>query len=369
MSENSSIRVVFLWSNVSGYMASCWKKMHQSSAIDLRVVAYGDSTATAFADEIMGDVDWIPLAANERQNSSKIERVTQDFNPDIIVVSGWLNSAYMKITKSTKFANAKFIMAMDTPWQGTARQHLASIALKPYLSRFDAVFVTGERAWIYGRKLGVSETKLHKGLYGVDYETLSQLFLERRSTAWPKQFVFVGRYSEQKGIADLIDAYRNYRKQVPDPWPLVCCGKGKLETLLKDEPGVQDKGFLQPVEMQQVLLKSGVLILPSHFDPWPLALVEACASGLPVIATRACGSAVECVRDYFNGFMCATNEPESLASAMIKSHRSYTELPEFGERSALFASAYSNAQWLKRWHEVFSSVASRSNHSEPAGAL
>lgn len=330
--------------------------MHDDPDIDLRVLAYSDSEESSFGHDIMGNVDWVPLTTDIRSDAGQIRNKVLDFDPDVVVIAGWLNSAYVKLTKAPELSNKRFVMAMDTPWQGTWRQRLAPYVLQSYISKLDAAVVTGERAWIYGRKLGIEEGKLFKGQYGVDYRALSELFRKRASARWPKQFLFVGRYSEEKGIADLVAAYEHYRRSVSDPWTLVCCGKGELETLLDGVPGISNRGFVQPTELHEILVGSGALIMPSHFDPWPLALVEACAAGLPIVATYACGSAVECVRSEFNGYMCATADSHSLASALIKTHSSYDDLPSFGERSKALVSAYSTEYWLKRWKETFSSV-------------
>jgi len=334
--------------------------MHADPNIDLRVLAYGDSVQTSFDHEIMGDVDWLPLSRSDRFDSRLVKERAIDFNPDIIVIAGWLNPAYVNLTKAPELTSKRFIMAMDTPWRGTLRQYLARFALRSYISKLDAAMVTGERAWIYGRKLNIPEAKLFKGQYGVDYDELSTLSTRRAAKKWPKQFVFVGRYSEEKGLADLVEAYARYRSVVSDPWPLACCGKGDLDYLLNGVPGISNLGFVQPSELQDTLLRSGALIMPSHFDPWPLALVEACAAGLPVIATYACGSAVECVRSEFNGYLCATADRDALTSALIKAHRSYDELPRFGERSSALASAYSTEYWLNRWKDLFESAPLRS---------
>ncbi len=347
------MKVRFCWSDLSGYMAACWKQLHRNPRFELRVLAYSNSQQTSFAPGIMGEVDWVPLAENERSNLVVVHNEVAKFVPDIIVIAGWLNAAYMKLSRMKEFGQKRYIMAMDTPWQGTLRQYLAPHVLRSYLNRMDAVIVTGERAWLYGKNLGIPENRLFKGQYGVDHDSLSTLFEERISTAWPKQFVFAGRYSEEKGIADLIKAYQLYRQRVPDPWQLVCCGKGELEELLVKQEGVVNRGFVQPAELYEVFAQSGALVMPSHFDPWPLALVEGCAAGLPIIATHACGSAVECVRQGFNGFMCPSSSPALLANALTKMHFSYELLPEFGSRSLALASAYSTEQWMRRWCDVF----------------
>ena len=57
-----------------------------------------------------------------------------------------------------------------------------------------------------------------------------------------------------------------------------------------------DRGFVQPADQAAIWAEHGAFALASRYDPWPLVIVEACAAGLPVIHSEACGSAVELVR-------------------------------------------------------------------------
>ena len=72
------------------------------------------------------------------------------------------------------------------------------------------------------------------------------------------------------------------------------------------------------------------MVLPSRYDPWPLVIVESAAAGLPIVHTECCGSAVECVRNYYSGRGVATENPRELATALRWCHEHHDELPEMG---------------------------------------
>ena len=105
--------------------------------------------------------------------------------------------------------------------------------------------------------------------------------------------------------------------------------------------------------MPDVLATHGVFVVASRFDPWPLAIVEACASGMPVLHSETCGSAVELVRPYFNGLGVATENAGELARAMRWCHEHYDALPEMGARGQPLAAAYSAQMWVVRWMRMF----------------
>ncbi len=352
MADRTATKALFLWSDISGYMAACWRALSEATDVDVHVMAYGSSRETDFRHGIMTGIAWSPLDEPQRHDAEFLGDKVRAYAPDVVVLSGWHNRAYRRLPTVAAAPGRRFVMAMDTPWRATARQRLAPWLLAPYLRRIDTVVVTGERSWQYARRLGFTERQITRGLYGVDHASLAPLLDKRlRGGAWPRQFMFAGRYAPEKGVDLLLDAYQEYRATTTDPWPLVCCGKGPLGGRLAGVAGVTDRGFLQPHELHDVMASSGAFILPSTFDPWPLALVEACAAGLPVIASEACGSTVELVRDGFSGFTFATGQCDRLVRALHRVHGS-AALPEIGRRARDFAAAYSAQEWARRWREL-----------------
>ncbi|MER8842443.1 glycosyltransferase family 4 protein [Mesorhizobium sp. M0913] len=150
----------------------------------------------------------------------------------------------------------------------------------------------------------------------------------------------------------MVNAYEQYRSQIPDPWPLICCGQGEFARQIAASEFIRDLGFVQPSDMHRIWLGAGVFVIPSRYDPWPLALVEACAAGLPVIASQACGSAVECVRDRSNGLLIAKDNVDDLCRAMVESHTAFDRLPRMGVVSRALAEPYSAEAWSYRWSHI-----------------
>lgn len=344
-----TIRVCFLWSDVSGYMAACWRELSRGSNIEVHVVAYGSSEETAFSSDLMEGLHWIPLDEASRFDDRVITSHIDKIKPNVLVVAGWLNPAYRRIVKSF-CCSIPIVMTMDTPWWGKMRQHLGRFCLKPYLRNIGSVVVTGERSWQYARRLGFEGSRTYRGLYGIDFVSFNSASEARlNKEAWPRRFLFVGRYSKEKGLKLLMEAFRQYRAKVSDPWELVCCGKGPQIDLVRKIPGVVDCGFIQPSGVIDEMTHAGVFILPSFFDPWPLVIVEACASGLPVLASDACGSAAELIRDGYNGFTFSCGNVTHLTNKLIEAHERYDELPDMGSRAIEFAKPYSAKEWAKRW--------------------
>lgn len=279
--------------------------------------------------------------------------------PDVVVLAGWLNPAYVALAGRCKSRGIPTVMTMDTPYRGKLRQRLARFRLFNYLRKIDHVVVPGERAWQFAMRLGFSESRVHRGMYGVDFARFAGSTTQRAQSpgGWPKKFLFLGRYCHVKAIDVLLDAYSRYRERVEDPWTLTTCGSGELAPLIDRAQGVDNRGFVQPEDLPAVFAEHAALVLPSRFEPWGQVIVEACGAGLPVICSQSCGSAVELVRPYHNGLICATDDAEDLARKLIWAHENAGRLPAMGRASQALGQAYSASAWADRWTALLSEAA------------
>lgn len=347
------MRIVFCWSAPSGYMAACWKAMHRRPGADLFVLAHGSASAAGgFSQSVLEGLRYRMLPPEEKDDAGLVERLVAEQRPDVVAFTGWWLRPYRDLLKSRRLRGVRFVMGVDRPWRHEL-QYLTRLRYGRLLARLDHVFVTGERSWQYMRRLGVPAGKISRGMYGVDTQLWATSLAERLRHPWPRRFLFLGRYAREKAIDTLVTANRLYRESVSDPWPLVCCGKGPLAHLLEGQPGIENRGFIQPADLPELAAKCGAFVMPSRFDPWPLALVEAAASGLPIVCTDACGSSVEVVRDAYNGFVVPTDSPEELARAMASVSERGDGLPEWGARSAALSACYGAEIWSDRWMTRF----------------
>ncbi|EPF9726851.1 glycosyltransferase family 4 protein [Vibrio fluvialis] len=101
--------------------------------------------------------------------------------------------------------------------------------------------------------------------------------------------VAVGRFVEEKGFHDLIDAYRDSGLSMP----LVLVGDTDHETpysaALKEKarttPGVILTGFLKGDALKTVFSQARLFVMPSYHEGLPIALLEAMSFSLPAIVS------------------------------------------------------------------------------------
>lgn len=128
----------------------------------------------------------------------------------------------------------------------------------------------------------------------------------------------IARLVPQKGIDVLLKAYALYRSKATRPSRLVIVGTGFLEQTLKDlahhlqiAAEVVWAGFREDIPL--VMNTFDLFALTSHYEGFGLVLLEAMASGKPVVATRV--SAIpEVVQDGTTGMLCDPGSSEQVAA-------------------------------------------------------
>lgn len=356
---NRPIRVTFCWSVISGYMAACWKALADRRDIDLHVIAHRADGATAFDDALLAGLSHRLLDGREATDAALIGRLVSERQPDVVVTTGWWLKPYRELIRSGSLPGCRFVMGVDSPWVSEL-QYLTHWRYRSTLRRVDHFMVTGERSWQYVRRLGISPSRISRGMYGVDTALWATAAARRQRGPWPRRFVFIGRYETQKGVDLLAEGFSRYRKDRPKGWDLVCCGLGPERRRLEAVEGITVRDFVQPQEMIDVVAQAGALVLASRFDPWPLVVVEAAAAGLPILCSDACGSAVEVVRPLYNGMVVATGSADEIARGMREIEDREADLPTWGTRSMELAAPYAAPLWADRWTSLFERLTNRS---------
>ncbi len=135
--------------------------------------------------------------------------------------------------------------------------------------------------------------------------------------------LFVGRIQPVKGLDVLIDAWAKVLRLVPQA-RLIIAGDGAILPQLRAraaERGVADfihfPGRVTQLEAAAMYEQADVYVQPSHLEGLPNSVLEAMASGLPVVATRVSGNE-DLVVDHANGRLVPAGNPDALAAALTE---------------------------------------------------
>ncbi|ATN33913.1 glycosyl transferase [Rhizobium sp. ACO-34A] len=132
-------------------------------------------------------------------------------------------------------------------------------------------------------------------------------------------FGFVGRLSAQKAPERLISAFVDVAKSLPDA-RLLMVGHGELEQAIRGEvesANVADRVIItSDITGAEAMQAFDVLVMPSRYEAMSYVMLEAAASGLPIIVTDV-GGARNVVAPEENGIIVANgDDPSPLSSAM-----------------------------------------------------
>ncbi|MFX0195084.1 MAG: glycosyltransferase family 4 protein [Candidatus Hodarchaeota archaeon] len=128
-------------------------------------------------------------------------------------------------------------------------------------------------------------------------------------------------FKKEKGVMELLRAIplvaNDYEKVL-----FVFVGGGKEEHSMREfcrkerlEKYVKFTGYLHNETLIQMLQSSDIFTLPSYSEGFPLVILEAMASGLPVISTPV-GAIPEIVQNGKNGFLVTPRDHRALAEAL-----------------------------------------------------
>jgi glycosyltransferase involved in cell wall biosynthesis len=142
----------------------------------------------------------------------------------------------------------------------------------------------------------------------------------RRDAGWPVDAIvclYVGRLSVEKGVIDLLQAWR----ELDRPAVLVLVGPDMPGNPLDAGPAARAYAAEHRLtnvifhgrsdDVPRLLRAADLAVQPSHYEAFSNAVIEAMATGLPIVASRVSGMQ-DCLRDDYSGLLSAPEQPTEL---------------------------------------------------------
>jgi glycosyltransferase involved in cell wall biosynthesis len=175
-------------------------------------------------------------------------------------------------------------------------------------------------------ELGISADKVivqHNGVDGAQF-TIRDRAAVRAQLGLPAAsplLCYVGNFKSEKGVDVLVEAMGHLRRCGREDVELALIGSGPLESKLRTrvqelhlESQVRFCGRRGHAEIPDWISAADALCLPSHREGCPNVILEALASGRPVVASRVGG--VPELLDERSGVMVPPGDPEALAQGL-----------------------------------------------------
>ncbi len=162
--------------------------------------------------------------------------------------------------------------------------------------------------------------------------------------------LYHGRVDRRKGILDLLDAL----DRLDRPAELVVSGIGPDLDAARERAEGSDRvrftGYAGYDDAPGVYRHGGVFVSPTYAEGFSNTILEAMASGLPVVSTRAVG-VLDCVRDGENGLLVEPGDVAGLAGALDR------VLGDRALRERLAATALDEVRATYAWPRVAGLIA------------
>lgn len=288
-------------------------------------------------------------------------------------MTAWLAGRYFK-----RYGHPELIHAQNTFWAGYAAYKLWEKYGIPYVvtehsSRFLLNSITRQMAPYASRVLGSAESAI-----GVSRAVTDVLYRygARKTTVIPNMvdtdfftlpsyprlrnpftFVAVGNMNYNKGFDVLLRSFAARFRGYPGV-RLVLGGDGpqrlefqQLSLNLGLSAQVKFLGAVGRQEVRETLWKANALVLPSYRETFGVVLIEALATGIPVIASK-CGGPEDIVTPD-TGFLVEPGNESELVNAMVMlMERSF---PEDWLRQVAIVN-YSNASVVNRLNDIYQTI-------------
>jgi glycosyltransferase involved in cell wall biosynthesis len=171
-----------------------------------------------------------------------------------------------------------------------------------------------------------------------------------------KRVVGMGRLTREKGFDLLVRAFAETARRRPS-WDLVIFGEGAERGLLERlaaESGLAERVFLPgwSDDPSKALKAADLFVLPSRYEGFPNALLEAMAAGLPAISFDCPSGPYEIIRDGYDGLLVRAESAEWLAAAMDRLMRDSNARRLLAEKAPEVLQRFTPERYYARWEAV-----------------
>jgi glycosyltransferase involved in cell wall biosynthesis len=168
-----------------------------------------------------------------------------------------------------------------------------------------------------------------------------------------KQALFVGRFSIQKGIQELLAIWEIVHQRYPD-WTLEMYGENYEQ--YKDSVG---EGFCLHAPTSSIFSKyceSSMLLLTSRWEPFGLVIPEAMSCGVPVVAFDCPYGPSTIIANGKDGFLIDCYDVEAFANQLCLLMENEALRKEMGQNAILSAKRFTKDKIIPLWINLFESL-------------
>ena len=183
---------------------------------------------------------------------------------------------------------------------------------------------------------------------------------DKYSDCSAKRVIAVGRLDYQKSFDRLIQVWEKVHLQMPQ-WRLDIFGQGEWQEMLQrmiDERGLQEVVKLNaPTKnIGKEYSESSMLVMSSHYEGFPMVMIEAMACGLPAVCFDfKCGPR-DIVSEGESGLIVPDGDIEGMAEAMVRLMKADDLRTRMGENAKKVVEKYSEDRVMGLWVNLYEEI-------------
>ena len=183
---------------------------------------------------------------------------------------------------------------------------------------------------------------------------------DKYSDCSAKRVIAVGRLDYQKSFDRLIQVWEKVHLQMPQ-WRLDIFGQGEWQEMLQRMIG--ERGLQEVVKLNaptknigKEYSESSMLVMSSHYEGFPMVMIEAMACGLPAVCFDfKCGPR-DIVCEGENGLIVPDGDIEGMAEAMVRLMKDDDLRKRMGEDAKKVVEKYSEDRVMGLWVNLYEEI-------------
>ena len=175
--------------------------------------------------------------------------------------------------------------------------------------------------------------------------------------------IAIGRLESQKNFRDLVAAWKYVAEEYPD-WVVEIYGNGSQKESLQKQ--ITSLGLDRQVrlmgsssDIRSKMLDSSCLVMSSAYEGFPMVLLEAVETGLPMVSYDCPKGPAEIIIDGKSGYLVKPGDVKGLARRVCDVISDADRRKKFGAKAKETAAQYSIDKTMEQWKKLFEDLVTK----------
>lgn len=310
-----NLKIAFITNSLAPYRVPVFTEISRTEGVQLRVICCSKLEPNRLWD--LPPIDFECVILHQRMiewegryihNNPDVIPALRGFSPDVLVTDG-MNPTHLYAFLYARYSRVPHICMTDGTYISEKTLTVFHRLLRHFVySRSTAYIAASDGGFELFDSYHLPRQRYFRSCLCIDNAAYASA-----TDNTEKQFdlLVCGRLEAVKNPLFVLEVGIQIARQLQRKMRVLFVGSGSLENEIRRAaalfPGLLDvtfSGHAHQHALPALYQSAHIFLFPSLWDPWGVVVNEACAAGLPVIASPFAGASNELVRDGYNGFVC-----------------------------------------------------------------